>query len=563
MSGQCLEKIPNGCPSCGGSPQIFLQEDGSLDSHCFKCGRNDDDPYKDGTIKRGPVPTKKSPEEVQAQVDEITNDMPFMDFPDRGLRKAVLQYLGIRCAVSQVDGKTIQYHYYPTERDDKIVGYEVRRCDPKGFYALGDRKSAQPFNWSNAMKANAAGCRDLIIVEDALSCASVIQAFRTAQKGTAYEKSIPSVVALPTGAQSGIKALSEKRKELALFDNIILCLDNDDAGKLGTEKLVTLLGQERCKVAVLPRKDPNDMTMAGEEVALFNLLKWKAQAIRHDGVHDASDYFDDAGKVAEWGLSWPWPTATKATFGIRVGEIHIVGAAPKTGKTDHHYQVAEWLVKEHDKTIGLFTFEFTGGKAMKMIAGKSAKKPFHRPDCQYTSQELQEAMAPFTGKVKLYDSRQDRNWDCVKSAITAMSVHDGVEYFFIDPLTALISDVSASEANDRLNYIMTDLAKLCQTLPATFFVYTHVNPVGKGTPHEQGGRVLAGQFTGSRAMEKWSHYGWGISRDRLAEDELVRNTSTFEILFDREFGNTARFPVMYDAGTATYAEPTQQTSEDF
>ena len=324
MSGKCYEKIPNGCPSCNGSPQVFEQEDGSYDSTCFKCGRYDPDPYKDGTIEKGPPPKSKSDEEIKAMVDEITDEMPIRDIPDRGLRAAVLGYLGIRVSVNQMDGKTIQYHYYPTEIDGVLSGYEVRRCDPKGFYALGKRSGCDPFNWRNAMAANAAGSRELIIVED-----------------------IPAVIALPMGAQSGIRALSDKRKELALFDSITLCLDNDEAGKDGTHKLITLLGQERCKVAMLPRKDPNDMTMAGEEVALFNLLKWKTQAVRNDGVSDASEYFDDAGKVAEWGLSWPWPTATKATFGIREGEIHIVGAAPKIGKTDHHYQVAEWQVSQH------------------------------------------------------------------------------------------------------------------------------------------------------------------------------------------------------------------------
>ncbi|NRA51369.1 MAG: hypothetical protein HRU12_19755, partial [Phaeodactylibacter sp.] len=177
--------------------------------------------------------------------------------------------------------------------------------------------------------------------------------------------------------------------------------------------------------------------------------------------------------------------------------------------------------------------------------------------------ELQAAMELFRDKVKIYDSRQDRDWQCVKDAITGMSIHDGVKYFFIDPLTALISSVSASEANDRLNMIMTDLAKLTADLGCTFFVYTHVNPVGKGTPHEQGGRVLAGQFTGSRAMEKWAHYGWGISRDRLNEDEVLRNTSTLEMLFDREFGNTCRFPLIYDPSTATFGEQSYTASEDF
>ena len=65
-------------------------------------------------------------------------------------------------------------------------------------------------------------------------------------------------------------------------------------------------------------------------------------------------------------------------------------------------------------------------------------------------------------------------------------------------------------------------------------------------------------------MEKWAHYGWGISRNRLAEDELERNTSTLEMLFDREFGETCRFPLIYDSATATYAEQSQsQIQDDF
>ena len=563
MAGRPYEKIEGGCTACGGSPQVFEQDDGTFDSYCYKCGHVDDDPYGEGKATKGEPPKRLTPEQLAAQLQEITDDMPVRDIPDRGLRKGVLAYLGIRVAVSQTDGKTIHSHYYPTEINGEITGYEVRRCDPKGFYAMGQRKGADPFNWQKAMEEIGKGQRDLIIVEDALSCASVIQEFRAAQKGTQYEKNIPAVIALPMGAQSGLKCLEGKADQLRMVDRFILCLDQDSAGEEGTRKLVTLLGQDKCMAAKLPLKDPNDMTMAGRGAELFTALKWKSQAVRNDGVKDASDYFDDAGKKAEWGLSWPWPSATTATFGIRTGEIHIVGAAPKIGKTDHHYQVADWLVREHKETIGLFTFEFSGAKAMKMIAGKAARKPFHRPDVEYTPAELQAAMELFRDKVKIYDSRQDRDWQCVKDAITGMSIHDGVKYFFIDPLTALISSVSASEANDRLNMIMTDLAKLTADLGCTFFVYTHVNPVGKGTPHEQGGRVLAGQFTGSRAMEKWAHYGWGISRDRLNEDEVVRNTSTLEMLFDREFGNTCRFPLIYDPSTATFGEQSYTASEDF
>jgi len=138
-----------------------------------------------------------------------------------------------------------------------------------------------------------------------------------------------------------------------------------------------------------------------------------------------------------------------------------------------------------------------------------------------------------------------------------MHLLDNINIFFIDPLTALISRFSSSEANDKLNEICTDMADLVQNYPITIFCYSHVNPKPKGAKtHEQGGKVLSSEFTGSRAMEKWFHYGHGIMRDRTEECPPERkNMSTFQMLFDREYGQSYSCDVYFDEETVTYLEP--------
>lgn len=133
---------------------------------------------------------------------------------------------------------------------------------------------------------------------------------------------------------------------------------------------------------------------------------------------------------------------------------------------------------------------------------------------------------------------------------------DGINLFFLDPITALISRYTSSEANDKLNEIMTDMADLVNSYPITIFCYSHVNPKPKTSkPHEAGGRVLSSEFTGSRAMEKWAHYGHGISRDRTEECPIERqNVSEFYSLFDRDFGMQYHCDVMYDNDTTEYKE---------
>jgi twinkle protein len=122
-----------------------------------------------------------------------------------------------------------------------------------------------------------------------------------------------------------------------------------------------------------------------------------------------------------------------------------------------------------------------------------------------------------------------------------------------------VSMYTSSEANDMLNSIMTEMADLVMKYPITILCYTHVNPKPKtSTPHEKGAAVLSSEFTGSRAMEKWSHYAWGIRRDRSPDcpDER-KNLSTFDLLFDRDFGQTASFDVYFDEPTVSYLEPTR------
>jgi twinkle protein len=128
-----------------------------------------------------------------------------------------------------------------------------------------------------------------------------------------------------------------------------------------------------------------------------------------------------------------------------------------------------------------------------------------------------------------------------------MHLLDGINFFCLDPITALVSRFSSSEANDKLNEIMTDVADFVQKFPVTLFMYSHVNPTSKGKPHEEGGRVLSSQFTGSRAMEKWAHVGFGLRRNRSPECPPEEMDVLYcDLLFDRDFGNGGTVPLYFN-----------------
>jgi hypothetical protein len=79
---------------------------------------------------------------------------------------------------------------------------------------------------------------------------------------------------------------------------------------------------------------------------------------------------------------------------------------------------------------------------------------------------------------------------------------------------------------------MADLASLVEQHNFTLHFISHLTtPTGKA--HEEGGRVLEKQFTGGRAIARWSHNLFALERDKQTPDE----PTTFRILKERETGD--------------------------
>ena len=145
---------------------------------------------------------------------------------------------------------------------------------------------------------------------------------------------------------------------------------------------------------------------------------------------------------------------------------------------------------------------------------------------------------------------------------------DGCQVFQLDPLTALISQYSTSEANERLNSLMSDMADLVSQYPITIVAYSHVNPKAKGnTPHELGAPVLSSEFTGSRAQERWSHVGIGIRRNRAPDcPEHLKDVCFLDVLYDRFKGASATQCTKYEVETGqllphVVEEPEEETQQ--
>ena len=468
---------------------------------------------------------------------------------ERLIKRHVAELYGMRVEYSPTDPTEIIAHYYPCTKDAEVTGF-FKRSLPKKFSAVGDVKNCELhgqhlFDRGGSLE-NRVTTKFIILTEGYLDMLAASQMMGE------DSKYITPVVSIPNG--TNINAITDNYKFLNRFESIIYAGDQDDAGKEFASKLVKTFNSGKVKVMSFSEDDPADMLKAGK-VQEFKKAFWSAAPQRPSQILTVDDIFDKALQVPTEGLSFPWASATKATLGIRRGEIHIVGAAPKIGKTEHQHQMIKHMTETHGEIVGVMSLEENPVKTLKKVAGKYAGKQFTKPPSigNYTQEELSSSMDRLRNKIEFYSSDGVRDADEILDTVRYWA-SKGIWFFIVDPLTALVAEYSSSQANDILNSFMSKAASMAMELQITFFMYSHVNPTKSGKSHDEGGDVLSSQFTGSRAMEKWAHYGWGIQRNRMEKDEIKRNTARITMLFDREFGEYCEYFAFYNHETNDWSE---------
>jgi twinkle protein len=206
--------------------------------------------------------------------------------------------------------------------------------------------------------------------------------------------------------------------------------------------------------------------------------------------------------------------------------------------------MAAWFTLEQDVNCGMFMLEEGVGTTVRNVAGKAANIPFHLPDLDYSPDELKEAAMKFEGRLWLYNNFGQNSWEKIKQCIRFWVIQNECKIIFLDNITALVSHLTPSEINSEVSKIASELAGMCQELNFTCFVFSHLNPATSGPPHEEGGSVREVQFTGSRALMRWSQVILGFERNKQAEGG-GKNLSLIRLLKDRKFGKSGMIYTKY------------------
>lgn len=438
----------------------------------------------------------------------------FKALQKRGISEETCRKFGYQVGRDKHD-TTVQIAPYFDE-SGTMVAQKLRYAN-KDFKFIGEPKKAILFGsnlWNNGKK--------LVITEGEIDAMSVSQA----------QNNKWPVVSIPNGAQGAKKTLAKCLEYLNGFEEIILMFDMDEVGRKAAAECAELFEPGRCKIASLPLKDANECLQAGREQEIIQAI-WNAKVYRPDGLVSVNDIIDEITKPIERGFPWWLGRLTDITFGRRLGEIYGFGAGTGVGKTDFLTQQIAYDITELGMKVGTIFLEQKPKETAKRIAGKIKGRRFHVPDGSWEQDEMVSAVRELDGKLVMYDSFGETEWDVIKGKIRFMAVSEGIQLIYLDHLTAM---ADTADEKGSLEQIMKEMAGLANELNIIIHFVSHLTTPDQGPSHEEGGRVTIRQFKGSRAIGFWSYFMFGLERDQQHDDPNLRQVTTFRVLKDRYTG---------------------------
>ena len=552
-------------PECGSHDARQIYEDGT--SFCFSCQKffpkgaeetqeEEGSGFKKEETKVVRKPPPGLPSSLRKSIPKSLSIEEILELPSRGFRerkitKEVAEFFSVK--VSYDSAGNIDTHYYPYSNSK---AWKIRAL-PKTFSWIG--KSIELFGRD---KFNGAGKR-LIIVEGEIDAMSIAQA--SLEK---YGKIYP-VVALSSSVMAH-KSILEDRDWVRSFAEVVLCLDNDEAGEKATKEAIKVIGVDKVKIAKLPLKDPNEVLLAEGGNRLLQC------------IFDAAPYIPAGivGKEALWtaleaynaATGHPYPacmagvnTKLKAKRG---GEITLFISGTGSGKSTLLREIALDILQTTEDKIGIVSLEESPAETARKFAGMAINRNPAKEEIPL--EELKVGFDQVFGddRVIVLDHQGSMNDTSIVDQLEYMCLV-GCKFLFVDHITIMTSEgvdnLTGNEAQDK---VMNDLLRLVKRYPEVWVgLVSHLRKApGNGKSFEEGKLPSIDDIKGSGSIKQISFDIISFARDLTASDEKVRNTIKMRVLKSRYTGLTGAVPgaqYSWDTGRLTAMEDIPLDDEDF
>lgn len=530
---------------CGSSDAKQIYEDGS--AFCFSCQTSFRAP-KDGYVsEEKPKQKQHSQEYINAQIEEIRDEYPSKGFKERNIFRQVSEHYGVKVSYD-FDGN-VDAHYYPYYADsDSVTGYKIRKL-PKEFTSIGKIKGLFGLNLYN-------GGKRLVITEGELDAMAVQSAWYKK-----YRKFYP-VVSLRSA--SSVKDLIDVREKVRQFDEVILWLDNDEAGQIATKEAARIIGYDKIKVVKTSEKDASDLWIKAPDTVLNAI--YDAVTYTPAGILTKDQLWSQLEKYNEI-ESVPYPPfmegLNEKLKGMRFGEITLWTSGTGSGKSTLLREIAVHLLETTKDKIGIISLEESPAETARKMAGMAINR--NPANEEIPIDDLKEGFDKIFGsdRVMVLDHQGSISDGSIMDFLEYMCL-SGCKYLFVDHITILASEgTEGLTGNEAIDKIMNDLLRLVKKHEVWIGLISHLRKTdNKGRSFEEGKLPSMDDIRGSGSIKQISMDIIAFARNVGSDNPEERNTIKTKVLKCRYTGLTGPSGNLhYDFETGRLAKGSDEFSE--
>lgn len=452
---------------CGSSDGMTIYDDGLF---CFACnvqhtfrGSEQADDYLNGE-----APQRKQKTMAKGLQQRKTYAAAISD---RNITKDTVKKYGVGLVIDE-QRKVVQHVYPYHDKDGELVFQKVRTVEGKRFHSEGDNTAATLFGQKEFTPSSKV---DVIVTEGELDALAAYQL-----QGSRF----PAVSV--RSSSEAVKNFENKDvwHWLMGFKHIVLCFDNDAAGKKATKAVCDMFPIGKVKVFKHQKgyKDACDYLKAQDKSAFMDGF-FQSEEYRPEGFVSTAQMKDRLLNFKyEMGAPYPWESVNEKTYGIRTGEMVVVPARPGAGKTTAMRQICHHLHKElpEDK-MGCVFLEESAERTCFGFMSLSMEKEMHKPDVEWTEDEFEAAWNDTMedGRIVLYDEHDGSiNLDKLKNTIYYYAHGLGAKYIFVDHIGRILVD-GVSSQREQFEKTSKALSALCVELDIAIILAMHLNREGE------------------------------------------------------------------------------------
>lgn len=512
---------------------------------------------------------QKEKEIVNKETVQDILKYPFVEAKDRKVSKTTCEKFGIRAALSEKDGKTVEAYYFPSyDQKGKIAGFTkqdvTKHKSEKGHWStvgsvtIGNKLFGQDVAEEVQRKKNV-----IVVTEGQWDCVSSFQALVDNVKGTKYEGLEPFVVSIPMGTGNAVEALLHNESFIQKYDGLCLFFDNDHAtpaelkkgilkGKEAREAVAAaFIGAGMSITTVIAEgeyKDASDYLQDGESESLAKLIQFGKQVYAAEKIVRASEIdLEELLTPQKPGFMVKcFPKLMKGLNGLRESELTLFLAPSNVGKTT----VCSILGAEimDDFHLGMIYLEEDKRETfLRQIASKlkvNYLKFKENPLSVATREDIQAVYDDIAqnNKLAIVDHFGSMPVDGLMNKIKHLHLVEGCRFIILDHISMVVSGTETDNERKELDIVMTALASFCAANPVHVLVISHINRTNaqqflppKGSEGEPFWvNVTKESARGSSALEACS---WNIvALEPEVMPDFSRGRVRFKILKTR-FGN--------------------------